>query len=243
MAFSCIIIEDQLPAQRILVRYIGDIPELELSGTFTDPLAALAFLRQQTVDLIFLDIHLPKISGMEFLKILPFKPKVILTTAFSEYALEGYEFDVVDYLLKPISFERFLKAVSKVIYPQEATPTPPTPSPMPPIESSTPNYVFVKSDRTIVKIILDSIIYIKSEDDYTRVFTEGKNFFLSYTLKYWLDVLPSKSFSRIHKSYIINIAFVEKIEGNQVYITKEKRPLPIGRSFREDFMRRIDLKE
>jgi DNA-binding LytR/AlgR family response regulator len=242
MAFSCIIIEDQLPAQRILIRYIDDIPELALSGTFTDPLAALAFLRLQTVDLIFLDIHLPKISGMEFLKILPYRPKVILTTAFSEYALEGYEFDVVDYLLKPIPFERFLKAVSKVIYPQEAIPATPAAA-APPLNQATNNYVFVKSDRTIVKIILDSLIYIKAEGDYTRVFTEGKNYFLSYTLKYWLDVLPTQNFSRIHKSYIINIAFVEKIEGNQVFIAKEKKALPIGRSFREDFMRRIDLKE
>lgn len=243
MAYSCIIIEDQLPAQRILIRYIDDVPELELAGSFTDPLAALAFLRQNAVDLLFLDIHLPKLSGMDFLKILPYKPKVILTTAFSEYALEGYEFDVVDYLLKPISFDRFLKAVSKVIYPESSS-VPSTPSPTSAQqESANSNYVFVKSDRTIIKIILDSIIYIKSEDDYTRVFTEGKNYFLSYTLKYWLDVLPNQNFSRIHKSYIINIAFVEKIEGNQVYITTEKRPLPIGRSFREDFMRRIDLKE
>ncbi len=113
---SCIIIEDQLPAQRILQRYIGDIGELELLGSFTDPLAALEFLRNEPVELIFLDIHLPKISGMDFLKILPYKPKVILTTAFSEYALEGYEYDITDYLLKPIPFERFVKAVSKVIY-------------------------------------------------------------------------------------------------------------------------------
>ena len=110
MAVKCIIIEDQLPAQRILKRYVEDIPELELSGAFTDPLAGLAFLRQNTIGLVFLDIHLPKISGIEFLKLLPYKPKVILTTAFSEYALEGYEYDVTDYLLKPISFERFLKA-------------------------------------------------------------------------------------------------------------------------------------
>lgn len=243
MAFSSIIIEDQLPAQRILTRYIDDIPELELAGTFTDPLEALKFLRQQTVDLIFLDIHLPKISGMDFLKLLPYKPKVILTTAFSEYALEGYEFDVVDYLLKPISFERFLKAVSKVIYAQDNTPAVPVAPSGPAPEPSPTNHVFVKSDRTIVKIDVDSIIYIKSEDDYTRVYTEGKNHFLSYSLKYWQDILPSQQFCRIHKSYIINMDFVEKIEGNQVHIAKEKHALPIGRSFREDFMGRIDLKE
>lgn len=246
MRYKCIIIEDQPPAQRILTRYIEDIPELELVGTFTDPVAGLAFLRQHTISLIFLDIHLPKLSGMDLLKILPYQPKVILTTAFSDYALQGYEYDVVDYLLKPISFERFLKAVSKVIYPPDTgspSPTAGDTSPQPTAAALVPStqYIFVKSDRTIIKLDTESIISIQSEDDFTRLFTTEKNYFLSYTLKYWLDILPPERFCRIHKSHIINLAFVEKIEGNRVYTPNG--PLPIGRSFREDFLARIDVKE
>jgi|APTNR8051073442_1049403.scaffolds.fasta_scaffold00664_11 DNA-binding LytR/AlgR family response regulator len=233
---SCIIIEDQLPAQRILQRYIGDIGDLELLGSFTDPLAALEFLRDQAVELIFLDIHLPKISGMDFLKILPYKPKVILTTAFSEYALEGYEYDITDYLLKPISFERFVKAVSKVIYHPDPVVADPPAAEKP---AASPGYAFVKSDHVIIKIEFDSIRYIRSEDDFTRIFTTGKNHFLSYTLRFWLDLLPSGDFCRIHKSYIINLRSIEKIAGNEVYIGGER--LPIGRGFREEFMAKLDL--
>lgn len=239
MRFKCIIIEDQPPAQRILTRYIDDVPELELVGTFTDPVAGLAFLRQQPVQLIFLDIHLPKLSGMDLLRILPYQPKVILTTAFSEYALEGYEYDVVDYLLKPISFERFLKAVSRVIYPAEGN-APPAAEPADGTTGAA-QPIFVKSDRTIIRIEPRRIISIQAEDDFTRLITTEKNYFLSYTLKYWLDVLPTQQFCRIHKSHIINLAFVEKIEGNRVFTPQGA--LPIGRSFREAFRQRIDIRE
>lgn len=235
MIQNCIIIEDQLPAQRILKRYIDDVPELILINTFTDPLLALAFMQNEKVDLIFLDIHLPKISGMDFLKILPYKPKVILTTAFSEYAIEGYEFDVIDYLLKPISFERFMKAISKVIYQTEPGKQPINKD----VANDRDRYIFVKSDRAIVKIDTSTIIYIKADSDFTRVITAEKNYFLSYPLKYWQEVLPNNSFCRVHKSYIVNLNFVDQIEGNQIVTSKEK--LPIGRSFKEDFMQRIDL--
>jgi DNA-binding LytR/AlgR family response regulator len=240
MVTRCIIIEDQLPAQRILQRYIDDVAGLELTGSFSDPLTALDFLRENPVDLIFLDIHLPKLSGMDFLKILPYKPRVILTTAFPEYALEGYEFDVVDYLLKPISFERFLKAVSKVIYSSDR-PRPTTEAPESPPASPAHSYVFVKSDKTILKLEFDQIIYIKADDVYTWVYTPEKKHFLSYTLKYWLEVLPPADFCRIHKSYIVNLAHIEKIEGNRVFTSEGV--LPVGRHYRKDFMERIDLKE
>ena len=239
MDLNCIIIEDQLPAQRILQRYIADVAGLHLAGSFTDPLAALEFMNEHPVDLIFLDIHLPKLSGMDLLNVLPYKPKVILTTAFSEYALEGYEYDVVDYLLKPISFERFLKAVPKILYHPE--------SQNPPEEVAAPHpvhhhdrYAFVKSDKTIIKIDFEEIIYIKADDVYTWVYTTDKHHFLSYSLKYWLDLLPAADFCRIHKSYIVGFQHIEKIEGNQVFTAQGV--LPIGRSYREDFMVRIDMK-
>jgi DNA-binding LytR/AlgR family response regulator len=241
MSHRCIIVEDQLPAQRILGRYLDDIPELELVGTFTDPLSAMPCLRQQQVDLIFLDIHLPKLSGMDFLKILPYKPKVILTTAFPDYALEGYEHDVVDYLLKPISLDRFLKAVSKVIYPEEGKRTAPAPPKSP--ASSMSQHLFVKSDRSIIRLSLKQLRYIQAEDDYTRVFTQEKMHFLSYTLKYWQEALPQPPFCRVHKSYLINLEFVERIEGNRVFISGVGDALPIGRSFRTELMRQLELPE
>ena len=241
MAVRCIIIEDQLPAQRILQRYIEDVEGLQLEGSFTDPLAAMEFLHRNTIDLLFLDIHLPKLSGLEFLKLLPYQPKVILTTAFSEYALEGYEYNVVDYLLKPISFERFLKAVTKVLYPADTPAREPVATPeQPAANGPATEFAFVKSDRVILKIEFADIMYIKSEDDYTWVVTPQKNHFLSYSLKYWLDLLPADRFCQIHKSYIVNLRCIERIEGNMVFTAKER--LPIGRSYREGFMERIDLK-
>lgn len=237
--YDCIIIEDQLPAQRILARYIEDLSELQLAAAFTDPLEALAFLRREPVPLIFLDIHLPRITGMEFLKILPYKPKVILTTAFTEYALDGYEFEVADYLLKPISFDRFLKAVTRVIYALESVSRnrPPLLSPS---AADSPGFVFLKSDRSIIRIEFSDIFYIKSDDDFTWVFMKEKKHFLSNTLKFWTDILPSDAFVRIHKSFIININYIEKIVGNQVYLANER--LPVGRSYREAFLTKIDLK-
>lgn len=240
MDFRCIIIEDQLPAQRILQRYISEVAGLRLAGAFTDPLAALEFMREHHVDLIFLDIHLPKLSGMDLLKVLPYKPKVILTTAFSEYALEGYEYDVVDYLLKPFSFERFLKAVSKVIYQPEAPASLSEVHEKIEVAPHQGHYAFVKSEKTIIKIDFDDIVFIKADDVYTWVYTTAKHLFLSYSLKYWLDLLPTGDFCRIHKSYIVNLQHIEKIEGNQVFTAQGV--LPVGRSYREDFMARIDLK-
>jgi len=183
---TCIIIEDQPPAQRILQKYIQDIGTLELKATFADALTALEFLKTTTVELIFLDIHLPKISGIDFLKILNPQPKVILTTAFSDYALQGYELDVVDYLLKPFSFERFVKAVSKITYQKEQTVT------LPPTLNTTPtalkeSFIFIKTGKDYQKIEVANIQFIKSNGDYTQVFmTKGKHL-VSQPLKYWLD--------------------------------------------------------
>jgi len=234
----CIIIEDQLPAQRILQRYIGEVEELELVETFTNPLKALHFLQHEQVDLIFLDIHLPKMTGMDLLKILPNRPKVIVTTAFSDYAIEGFELDVVDYLLKPISFDRFIKSVSKVLYTPSHLPTEQQPVHLP--QTIPQQSIFVKSDRSIIRLDIAQIIYIKSEDDFSKVFLQDKRHLLSQTLKAWEEILPSEQFCRIHKSCIVNLQFVEKIEGNEVFTSKYR--LPIGRSYRDSFLEQIDLR-
>jgi DNA-binding LytR/AlgR family response regulator len=228
------IIEDQPPAQRVLKKYIDDIGNMELKATFADALQAMDFLKTQPIELIFLDVHLPKISGIDFLKALAHKPHVILTTAFSDYALESYEYDVVDYLLKPFSFERFVKAVSKV---------PPKKSELVKSEnqienSSSPDVIFIKSGYEHIKIDVADIRFIQSDADYTEIHTVEKKYLSQEPLRYWEEHLDPKKFVRIHKSYILNISKIQKIISNQVRLD-EKTNLPIGRAYKEGFMQHV----
>lgn len=228
---QCIVIEDQPPAQRVLKRYIDDVGNLQLMATFTDALQAMAFLKTETIDLIFLDVHLPKISGIEFLKSMPYVPHVILTTAFSEYALESYEYDVVDYLLKPFSFERFVKAVSKV--PVRLTEKTNKKSFYE--NSAMADVFFIKSGYEHIKINIPEICFIKSEADYTEVFTPKKTYLTSYSLRYWLEKLGHRKFTQVHKSYIVNTTKIDKISGNQIFFD-EKTAIPFGRAYKDDFI-------
>lgn len=227
----CIIIEDQPPAQRVLQKYIADLDSLQLRATFADALQAMDFLKTEAIDLIFLDIHLPKISGIEFLKGMLHQPSVILTTAFSEYALESYEYHVVDYLLKPFSFERFVQAVSKVPR-SKTTKEGVTTSPFP------PDVIFIKSGYEHIKITVADIQFIRSDADYTEIFTAQKKYLSQEPLRYWEEHLDPNRFIRIHKSYILNISKIEKVVGNRVRLD-EHTDLPIGRAFKEDFMKHI----
>jgi len=227
----CIIIEDQPPAHRVLQKYIGDMKNIDLKATFADAIQAMDFLKTEAVDLIFLDIHLPKISGIDFLKGMHHKPNVILTTAFSEYALESYEYDVVDYLLKPFSFERFVQAVSKV-------PTPKSGKENATENSSSSDVLFIKSGYEHIKIDVADIRFIQSDADYTEIFTAEKKYLSQEPLRYWEEYLDSKKFVRIHKSYILNISKIQKIVGNQVRLD-ENTNLPIGRAYKEDFMKHV----
>lgn len=223
---NCIIIEDQSPAQRILKRYIEDIGSLNLINTFSDPIKAMSFLKSNSVDVIFLDIHLPKLSGIDFLKAISNPPKVILTTAFPGYALESYDLDVVDYLLKPFSFQRFVKAVSKLSLSDQGVENA--------IESNTTNSksLFLKSGHEYIKIDIDQISHINSDADYTDVYYAEKKFISSESLKYWEDTLSKYEFIRVHKSYIVNLKMVEKIAKNQIYLLT-KAMVPIGRTYKK----------
>lgn len=223
---KCIIVEDQQPAQRILRKYIAEIGSLTLVGTFADAIQAMDFLKEESVDLMFLDINLPKLSGISFIKSLSNKPHVILTTAYSEYALEGYELDVVDYLLKPFSFERFVKAVVKVG--RSAT-----------FQSQIPNHSkkehFIKIGYEHIRIAFKDIIYLAADGDYCEIFTTDKKHHSSEPMKRWIEILDEGDFYRIHKSYVINTHKITKLSGNQVYLIGDI-VLPIGRTYREDFM-------
>ncbi len=230
---NCIIIEDQPPAQRILKKYIEDIGTLRLTGTFSDAIQAMDYLKLAPVDLIFLDIHLPKISGIDFLKTVPELPPVILTTAFSDYALVSYEFSVVDYLLKPFSFQRFVKAVSRVPSQNIAEPRRQENG-----ASAFRSKIFIKSGYEHIGIVTDDILYIKSDADYTEIFLPEKKHLSSEPLRNWLEVLDERQFVRVHKSYIVNITKIVKVSGNQIYLDDEA-VVPIGRSYKEDFAGRF----
>lgn len=226
---NCIIIEDQPPAQRILKKYIEDIGSLTLVGTFSDPIQAMDFLQKEKPDLMFLDINLPKLSGISFLKSLSNRPQVILTTAYSEYALDGYELDVVDYLLKPFPFERFIKAVGKVkrIGGNSSD-----------SEISIKKEHFVKIGYEHIRIAFEDIFYLAADGDYCEVFLPEKKYLSSESMKKWMEYLEQEDFYRIHKSYVVNIQKIKKVSGNQVHLINDNI-LPIGRTYREDFMEKF----
>lgn len=231
---TCIIVEDQPPAQRILKTFIEDVKSLELIGTFGEPTAVLDFLKSNTVDLIFLDIHLPKISGIDLLKIIPNSPHVILTTAFPDYALESYELNVVDYLLKPFSFQRFVQAVAKVPLSKSTS----DPNSEGEFYEGFKNEVFIKTGYDYTKIVISDIEYIKSDADYTEIMIAGKKKISSEPLRHWQEILDQNSFVRIHKSYIVNTSKIQKVSGNRVYLENEE-VLPIGRAYKDDFSSRF----
>lgn len=217
---NCIIIEDQLPAQRVIKKYLSDLPKFRLVGSFQSAIEALDLLKQEKVDIIFLDINLPKISGINFLKNLSNPPYVIVTSAYSEYALEGYELDVVDYLLKPFSFERFLKAVSKVSDSKEKG-----------------SRLFIKSDKEFFQVKVEDICFIKGDDDFTRAYTTDRFYLDKRTLKNWMEELPP-FFLRIHKSFIVNSHAITKITAQRVFLSEQE--LPIGRTYKEEVLKLIN---
>jgi two-component system, LytTR family, response regulator LytT len=229
MRLKCLIIEDQLPAQRILRTYLDEIPELELMGSFTSPVEALGHLKTYDIQLIFLDIHLPKISGLNFIRSLKNPPGIIITSAYPEHALEGFELNVIDYLLKPFSFERFFRAVNKVIQPG--------PRPLENrIVTTTPDHIFIKVDKSMQRIDLGELLYIKSDGDYVWLVSTTRKHFVQQSLKYWQGELMA-NFLRIHKSYLVNLKAIDKIEGNEVVIRETR--LPIGRMYKDMLLKKI----
>ena len=223
---NCIIIEDQPPAQRILRKYIEDQGTLQLLEVFSDPTKALTYLQENEIELIFLDINLPKLSGISFLKTLQKRPQVILTTAYSEYALDGYELDVVDYLLKPFSFERFLKAVSKV----RSSKTDPAIADLPVRREH-----FIKIGYEHIRIAFEDILFLAADGDYCEIYLQGKKHLSSEPLKKWIELLEGWDFFRVHKSYVVNVHQIEKVTGSQI-ILRDGNSIPIGRAYKEDFM-------
>src|SRR5689334_16537471 len=196
----CIIVEDEPLAVKVLVDYISQVPFLELKGKFKDAILASEFLRENSVDLIFLDIHLPKLKGMAFLKTLTNPPAVIITTAYHQYAVEGFDLNVTDYLLKPIEFERFLIAVNKVKSAQ--------PEKQPAMQEEK-DYLFLNVQKKKVKILFSDIVYIESQREYIRIVTTKNELFSKMSTHEIEELLPANLFKRIHRSFIISIKKIE----------------------------------
>lgn len=213
----CIIIEDEPLAVKVLSDYIAQVPFLELQASFKDAILATDWLRRSHTDLIFLDIHLPRLKGMSFLKTLTTPPAVIITTAYHQYAVEGFDLNVTDYLLKPIEFERFLVAVTKVQKPVDAT--------------GARDFIFIHVQKKKVKILFSEIVYIESQREYIKI-TTTKNEYISKMSTHEIEaLLPPHLFKRVHRSYIVAIRWIESytaemIEINGVFI-------PIGKGYRD----------
>jgi len=235
MIIRCLIIDDEPLAQRILERYIQDVPGLELVQKCSNALDAIEILKEQKIDLIFLDINIPKLTGLEFLRSLKNPPLVIITTAYAEFAIQGYELDVVDYLMKPFGLERFLKAIQKIndiLKPRE--------QPLPEkttLESQEDQYIFVKSSKKTYRLSLNDILYIEALGDYVKIYTTDRMIISYHSMKNIETLLSPKQFPRIHKSFIASLSKIDLIEGNQVKI--KDRYIPIGTNFKAEFEKLI----
>ncbi|MEA5403917.1 LytTR family DNA-binding domain-containing protein [Arcicella sp. DC2W] len=250
MPHTCIIVEDEPLARSLMETYVKKVPYLQLVQSFSDPLKALDFLRDNTVDILFSDIQMPEITGITLLKILQKKPLIILTTAYSEYAIEGYELDVLDYLLKPITFERFLKSVEKASLRLNTTVSVQQQPQAPVIQEkvikeviinktdATQAFIFVKDGTKLVKIRLSEIMYIEGLKDYVTIYTTQQKVVALQTLKALEAQLPETQFVRIHNSYIVALEWIESVHREKVQIGKVF--LPISDTYRKAFKEFIE---
>ena len=230
MKLNCMVVDDEHFARKLLREYIRKVPHLELIGTYKNALLATEGLQNHSIDLLFLDIQMPELKGTDFLKTLPQKPLTIFTTAYSEYALEGFELDVVDYLLKPIKFERFLQAVNKAQqrFKPAALPTP-----------SSTNYLILKSSHKTHKVHYQDITHIEGLKEYVIYHTTNGKIIVLQSLKKLEETLPQDQFIRIHRSYIVNIAYAKSLAGNELAVNE--LVLPVGKTYLEEVKRRIFL--
>lgn len=220
----CIIVEDEPLAVKVLEDYISQVPFLELQGSFKDAILATEFLRDHSTDLIFLDIHLPKLKGMAFLKTLSHPPAVIITTAYHQYAVEGFNLNVTDYLLKPVAFERFLVAVNKVNA-GRAILTGNTAG------AAGKDHLFLHADKKKIKVLFSEILYIESQREYIRIVTTRKTFLSKMSTHEIESLLPPSLFRRIHRSFIVSVGKIDSYNRESVEVGGVS--IPVGRSYRD----------
>ncbi len=226
MRIRCIIIDDEPLAISVIKNHLSEFQNIDLVATFNTPIAALRTIESKNIDVIFLDINMPKMSGLEFLKTLSVKPHIVITTAYREFAVESFDLDVLDYLVKPIPFGRFLKAINKInskvsIQKDKSKEA---------VFKEEP-FIFLKVDKKLMKIKLNDILFIESLKDYIKVFTIIGDYLVHKTMNRISEELPSKNFLRIHRSYTIAINKITSVEGNSIEI--ENKRIPIGRNYLE----------
>lgn len=226
----CLVVDDEPMARDVLRRYVEKTPTLQLAGECNSAIDALVFLQNHNIDLMFLDIRMPELLGTEFVQSLQSPPKIIFTTAFKEYALDGFELDAVDYLLKPVRFERFLRAVNKA-FPKKGTDL---------VDNSSErktgsDFIYLRVDRKLVKILLADLLYIESARDYVKVFTKDKSYITRQTISSIEAMLSGNDFIRIHRSYIISVSKIKSFTNEIVEIGNNE--LPIGKFYRNSFVK------
>ncbi|MBS1523681.1 MAG: response regulator transcription factor [Bacteroidetes bacterium] len=234
MSIRCLIIDDKPLAIDILADYTRKVSFLELVGSTTNPIEGVSIIREKNIDLIFLDIQMPELTGLQFMKIAGKQCKVILTTAYSKYALDGFEHDVIDYLLKPIAFDRFYRAAEKA---KQIISKPADKGIQPNIEIS-PEYLFVKTEHRIQKVNLKDILFIEGLQNYISIQTPNERVLSLQTLKKIEESLPLKDFMRVHKSYIVALRHISAIERSRIFI--EDSVIPVGDNYREGFYGIVD---
>ena len=227
---KCIIADDEYKSIELLRGYIQEVDDLQLEATFRNPVEALTYLEKNDIDLVFLDINMPRLTGIDLVKALQKKPLIIFTTAYSQHALEGFELDVVDYLLKPITFDRFLKAISKARNARNKNTAPSI------VENDSP-FILVHSGSQIHQLRKDEVLFIEKDRNYATIHTATRKIVTRQSFEELQHQFNWKNFVRIHKSFIVSIPHISLIESHQVVIQGHK--IPIGASFRESFMKQL----
>lgn len=236
---KCIVVDDEPLAIEVIENHLSKFEDFEIVAKCNNAVAAFEIIRKKQIDLIFLDIQLPKITGVDFLKSLRHPPKVIFTTAYRDYAIDAFELDVIDYLLKPISFERFLQAINKfyevsgrdlTIYNNHET-----------VSISSEPYTYIKADKKMYKVYLKDIIYIEALKDYAKIICEKKSLVTKFPISAFEEKLPEEQFIRIHRSYIVSVAKIEAFNSTEIDIAD--RQLPIGRSYKNQVLKVLNINE
>lgn len=238
MKALCIAIDDEHLALDVIRNYCQKLTFLDLVETFDNGMSAISYLKQHPVDMIFLDIQMKEFTGLQLLKSLTNPPLVIFTTAYDQYAVESFELDVLDYLLKPISFQRFVKAANKAYNRLlQESPQMKTDEPHTSVKQHASDFFFVKSGHAFEKIFHDDILYIKGERDYLKIVTTQKSILVLLNFTYFEDTLPENQFYRVHKSYMVAISKIKKIDSNQIFIGDTT--IPIGGTYRTAFLKEV----
>lgn len=236
----CLVVDDEPLALHVIEDYISKIPFMELVKATTNPIEALTLVQEGGIDLVYLDVQMPELTGIQFLRIANGKAKVILTTAYPQYALEGYELDVIDYLLKPIAFDRFFKSAQKaqgIIQPSAKTVVKEEPAPLPQQDFMT-DFIFIRTEHKIQKVYLHQILFIEGLKDYISIFTDTERVITLQNMKKMEDVLPERHFVRVHKSYIVALNKIDSIERSRIFIGD--KIIPVGDTYREQFFKLIE---